>query len=112
MGYLLYGNSAEYEFDDRVLAHLKACIGAKLRRKESFFLSWANPTERGSGRLSLWVSPNIPLIFRFAGNRPAELNRMWVDVMLESSHSVRGLIVMSEKDAETIFADRAEHIRE
>lgn len=100
MGYLAYGTSAEYEFDDRVLAHLKVAISLKLRRQECFFLSWSNPADRGSGRVSLWMSPNIPLTFRFAGSKAPELSDVWLRVLGELSHTPRGLVVISEREAE------------
>lgn len=100
MGYLTYAGSTEYEFEDRALAHLKVAVGMKLRRQESFFISWSNPVERGSGRVSIWVSPGIPLAFRFSGSRAPELNKVWLDVLNELSHTPRGLIMVSEKEAE------------
>ena len=106
MGYLVYGAAVEYEIEDRTLAHAKVAIGMKLRRQESFFVSWSNPVEKGSGRVSLWVSPNIPLIFRFAGSRAPELNQTWLEVLGELSHTPRGLILISEKEAESYAARR------
>lgn len=100
MGYLNYGGRTEYEIDDRTLAHLKAASGLKLRRRECFFLSWSNPVERGSGRVSIWVSPSIPLIFRFSGNTPPDLNPVWLDVMAELANTPRGLVMVSEREAE------------
>lgn len=106
MGFLAYAHANEFEFDDRVLAHVKAAIGMKLRKHESFFLSWSNPAERGSGRLSVWVSPSIPMIFRFSGNRPPELNRVWVDVLVDLSNSARGMVVVAEKEAEILYSQK------
>lgn len=100
MGYLNYAASTEYEIEDRTLAHLKVAVGLKLRRQESFFLSWSNPVERGSGRISLWLSPDIPLIFRFAGSRSPELNETWLSVLAQLSHTPRGLVLISETEAE------------
>lgn len=102
MGYLIYGNGTEYEIDDRALAHVKVVVGSKLRRQESFFLSWTNEPEAGSGRVSLWISPNIPLQFRFFGSRAAQLNRVWLDVLADLSHTARGLVLVSESEAEAI----------
>jgi hypothetical protein len=104
MGYLVYGNCGEYEFDDRTLAHLKAAMNLKLRRQECFMLSWANPVEKGSGRLSLWISPHIPLVFRFSGSRPPQLNDAWVRVLSELSHTTRGLVVVEESEVEEYVA--------
>lgn len=100
MGFLIYGNSAEYELEDRALAHLKVAIGYKLRRQESFFVSWTNPVEKGSGRVSVWVSPNVPIVFKFAGSRPPEINATWVNVLRQLSSTPRGLVVITEKEAE------------
>lgn len=104
MGVLLYGVGPEYEIEDRVLAHLKVVIGAKLRRQESFFLSWTNNPEAGSGRVSLWLSPSIPLQFRFFGSRQPQFNRVWLEVLTELSHTSRGLVIVSESDAEAVKA--------
>lgn len=100
MGFLAYGGTQEYEFDDRTLAHLKVAITLKLRRQECFLMSWTNPAERGGGRVSIWLTPNIPLTFRFAGSRSPKLNKSWIAVMNELSNTPRGLIVISEQDAE------------
>ena len=99
MGYLIYGSGAEYEIDDRVLAHLKIAIVAKLRLQESFLVNWSVPAEAGSGRVSLWVAPGVPLQFRFSGSKPPELNRVWIDAMSRSSQGVRGMVIMGESEA-------------
>lgn len=99
MGQLIYGCGAEYDFDDRQLAHLKVAITAKLRRQECFMLSWTIEAKRGAGRVSLWLSPAVPLQFRFAGGRRPTLNRTWIDVMVQFSNSARGLVVISESEA-------------
>lgn len=106
MGYLVYGAGAEYEIEDRLLAHLKIAITAKLRLQESFLLTWKVPLEHGSGRIELWMSPAIPLQFRFAEPQPPELNRVWLEALTLSSHSARGMSVMSEPEA-TTFLQRA-----
>lgn len=106
MGYLNYGGNQEYEFDDRTLAHLKTAIAMKLRRQESFLMSWNNPVERGGGRMSIWLSPNIPLSFRFSGSRSPVLNKNWIAVLHELSHTPRGLLVVSEQDAEHHIAEQ------
>ena len=100
MGFLMYGGSQEYEFEDRTLAHLKVAITIKLRRQESFLMSWTNPAERGGGRVSLWLSPTIPLTFRFSGSRPPQLNKVWLSVLNDFSNTARGLVVISEDEAQ------------
>lgn len=99
MGFLNYGSGQEFEFDDRTLAHLKVVMTGKLRRQESFLLSWVNPADRGGGRVSIWITPSIPLTFRFAGSRSPQLNQTWLEVMNELSNTPRGLLVISEEQA-------------
>ncbi|GAA3597987.1 hypothetical protein GCM10022198_22840 [Klugiella xanthotipulae] len=106
MGYLTYGSSTEYEIDDRALAHLKVVIASKLRRQECFFLSWNNDPEAGSGRIALWLAPNIPLQFRFLGSRAPELNRLWIEVLADSSNTPRGLHLLPESDIEAYIRDK------
>lgn len=100
MGYLIYGSATEYEFDDRVLAHLKIAIAAKLRLQDSFLLNWVVAPERGSGRVSVWIATGIPLQFRFVETTPPELNRSWLDALARSAHGMRGMVVMDETEAE------------
>ncbi|KTR85780.1 hypothetical protein [Leucobacter chromiiresistens] len=98
MGFLIHGGN-EYEFEDRLLAHLKTVIGQKLKKQECFFLSWTKTPEQGSGRVSVWLSPYTTVAFRFSGSRPPELNVAWVKVLAALSHTARGLVVLSEEDA-------------
>ena len=75
MGYLFYGNTAEpIEIPDRLLAHLKVVVATKLRRSESFTLSWRH-TEDIPGRplhdLAAALDPAaIRLPLRIRGTRP------------------------------------------
>ncbi|WP_029067772.1 hypothetical protein [Jonesia quinghaiensis] len=107
MGHLIYAGE-DYEFDDRLLAHVKIAMGSKLRRNESFFLTWKADPASGSGRFSLWVSPAIPLAFRFSGSRPPELNQVWLEIMAEQSHTPGGLVVISEAEAMQIHQRRSQ----
>lgn len=98
MGYIVIG-SHEYQFEDRLLAHLKVVIGRKLSTHESFFMSWSRPVAEGGGLHDVWISPSSNLGFHFNGGRAPELNQVWLEVLMQASHSNRGLIVISEKDA-------------
>lgn len=97
MGRLIYGiPDSEVEFDDRVLAHIKAVIVAKLRRNESFTLSWDNPPSAGGGRTSVWMHPSIPVQFEFFGNREPKVNRTWIDDLMNSANSPGGMRILPE----------------
>ena len=97
MGKLLYGDSqVEIQFDDRSLAHLQIVIGAKLRRHESFFLSWKDDPSIGDGRSSIWLDAGIPLYFKYFGGKMPEINRDWLELLTQSSNSSLGLQLMEE----------------
>lgn len=102
MGKLLYGDaSMEIEFGDRFLTHLQIVIGAKLRRKESFFFSWRDDLSVGDGRSTIWLDPSIPMYFKFYGSKVPEINREWIDLLAQSSNSARGLEFLPEPGAMT-----------
>ncbi|ANJ25622.1 hypothetical protein [Agromyces aureus] len=99
MGRLIYNSSPrELEIDDRTLAHLRVAILNKLRRSESFSMSWDHGVANGSGRTTLWVHESIPLQFVFSGNRPAKLNRLWIEQLLLTANSTSGLHWVPEPD--------------
>ena len=51
MGTMYYGGSATpIHIEDRALAHLKVVIATKLRRGESFTVSWQHPEDQPRGR--------------------------------------------------------------
>jgi hypothetical protein len=97
MGKLVYGhNNREYEFDDRVLAHLQIVFQSKLRHRDNFFFSWSRTNERGGGRVSLWIDSSIPLAFEYLGGRRPALNRAWLEAMMSSGATVGGLELLPE----------------
>ncbi|MGO4592457.1 ATP-dependent DNA ligase [Leifsonia sp. 2TAF2] len=96
MGYMVYDSSTQISFDDRVLAHLEVVIVSKLRRKESFALSWRETPENGDGRTTVWIDPSIPLRFRFSGSRPPTLDREWIEHLAAAAASSSGLIAIDE----------------
>ena len=66
MGHLYYGNVSEpIEIPDRLLAHLRVVVTTKLRRSESFTLSWRHSEEAPTGLSTIWMQPAIPLRFVF-----------------------------------------------
>lgn len=97
MGKIMYGDSGfEITFDDREMAHLQLVIGAKLRRRESFFFSWVESTSSGSGRGSVWIDASIPLYFKYYGSKPPSINREWLELLTLSANSAQGLHFMNE----------------
>ena len=117
MGKILYGDSGvEIMFDDRAMAHLQLVIGAKLRRRESFFFSWKDDPSVGDGRSSVWMDASIPLYFKYLGSRPISINREWIDQLTLSANMAGGLQFSPEPNGETAqpksnVAPRIEHPR-
>jgi len=115
MGSLTY-DRVVVEFDDRVLAHLQLVIVQKLRRGESFLLSWRDAAVVGDGRSSAWMHPAIPLYFKFAGGHPPSINPDWVAQLTRSANSAQGLVVTGEENvsvepAKALRAEPATNIR-
>ena len=75
MGLLFYGSSERpIRIPDRVLAHVKVVIATKLRRGESFTMSWRHPEGEEGGRSTIWIQPSIPLRFVFGAVEPEMLD--------------------------------------
>lgn len=99
MGSLIYAESGiEIHFEDRVLTHLQLVIGAKLRRRESFFFSWKDDPKVGDGRSAVWIDPAIPLYFKYSGSKAPLVNRDWLEVLTGSANSPQGLHLLAEPD--------------
>ena len=97
MGTIYYGDTASpIEIEDRPLAHLKVVIATKLRRGESFTLSWTHSADQEEGRSTVWLHPSIPLRFVFDDPEPALLSRAWVEALANSANSTGGLTLVDE----------------
>ncbi|MGP3535955.1 DUF7882 family protein [Microbacterium sp. RD1] len=97
MGTIYYGGSgAPIHIEDRALAHLKVVIATKLRRGESFTVSWRHPDGSPRGRSTLWLHPSIPLRFVFDDPEPATLSRQWVEELANSANSSGGIMLVAE----------------
>ena len=95
MGLIFYGNSPDpIEVDDRTLAHLKVVIALKLRRNESFTLSWPHPD--ATGRSTLWLHPSIPLRFTFDEPVAPELSQQWLSELSNSANTSGGILLTEE----------------
>ena len=97
MGTLYYG-SAEHaiEIDDVALAHLKVVIATKLRRNESFTLSWRHDVGQPQGRSTIWLHPSIPLRFEFGDPTAPELDPQRIQAYANSANSSGGLLIPDE----------------
>ena len=97
MAKLFYGTTPEpITVDDRMLAHVKVVVATKLRRGESFTLSWQHPEGQPRGRSTLWLHPAIPLRFVFDQAEPTTLSREWVERLADSANSSGGILLVPE----------------
>ena len=97
VGTIFYGGSATpIHIEDRALAHLKVVIATKLRRSESFTLSWQHAEDQPRGRSTIWLHPSIPLRFVFEDPEPAELSRQWIEDLARSANSSGGITLVAE----------------
>ena len=97
VGTICYGGSATpIHIEDRALAHLKVVIATKLRRNESFTVSWQHPDDQPRGRSTLWLHPSIPLRFVFDDPEPAELSRQWIEELANSANSSGGISLIAD----------------
>ena len=98
VGTIYYGGSATpIHIEDRALAHLKVVVSTKLRRGESFTVSWRHPDDEPRGRSTIWLNPSIPLRFVFDDPEPAELNRVWIEELAQSANSSGGISLVAEQ---------------
>jgi len=97
VGTIYYGGSATpINIDDRALAHLKVVIATKLRRSESFTVTWRHPDDQPRGRSTIWLHPSIPLRFVFDDPEPTELSREWIEELASSANSSGGITLIAE----------------
>lgn len=102
---LYYDNANEpINIEDRALAHLKVVIATKLRRNESFTLSWQHPEGDAPGRSTIWLHPSIPLRFVFDAPEPPPLHAEWITAIANSANTSGGITIVPE---DMIPADEA-----
>ena len=94
MGTMTHGN-VTVEFEDRMLSHLQIVIVQRFRRGEPMVMSWLDSLAVGDGRSSIWMTPTLPVYFKFAGSRVPEIDRDWLAQLSDSAASSTGLIVTS-----------------
>jgi len=97
MATLIYGSSDDaVHIDDRALAHLKIVIATKLRRNESFTLSWKHPEGEPGGRSTIWIHPSIPLRFVFDEPEAPQINVKWIEQLMHTASSTGGITLVDE----------------
>ena len=95
MGHLYYGSRQHHvTFDDRLLWHIKLVVVAKLRRQENFTFSWIDNTT--GGLTCIWIHPQCDLIFEFGTTQEQNINKAWLDSLMQSANTTGGMHVITE----------------
>jgi len=90
MGQLFYGSTGQaIEVDDALLAHVQLVTFTKLRRGESFVMSWKRPG--GAGRETVWVQPSIPLRFASDSDEDIRINGKLLEDLAYAAGSLQGM---------------------
>lgn len=85
MGRLRYdGHSDPIIIEDELLAHLKIVIATKLRRQESFMMTWKPVEGSVDRRASAWIHPAIPLQFGFDEAEPPPVDPARVQELMQA----------------------------
>lgn len=93
---LFYGSETDpIVIDDRALSHLKVAVASKLRRHESFTLTWSCPDTHGVS--TIWLHPSIPLRFVFDEPESPQLNARWIEQLMQSASASGGITLVDEE---------------
>lgn len=97
VGILYYGASRlALRIDDVTLAHLRVVATAKLRRGESFAITWGDPDAPDSPRESLWLHRDADLMFVLDG-RPPRLDNALLSSMSAAAYVARGIEIEARR---------------
>jgi hypothetical protein len=92
MAELIYGAEGDpVHMPEHLLAHVKLVVATKLRRNESFMLTWRHTD--GSGRSSVWLEPSIPLRFVFESIEEPSIDHALLASLAASASSNGGLVL-------------------
>ncbi|MEZ7753948.1 hypothetical protein O5Y58_00360 [Microbacterium paraoxydans] len=92
MGRLRYdGHSDPILIEDETLAHLKIVIATKLRRQESFMMTWQPPEGGIDRRASVWIHPAIPLQFGFDEAEPPAVDPQRIQEIMQALNATGDL---------------------
>ena len=112
MGKLFSGSTDQpIEMPDRVLAHVKVVVATKLRRGESFTLSWRHDAGTPRGRSTIWIQPSIPLRFVFSSSEPELLDPEHLKSLANDASSTAGLVVDFDAFADEVIETPASRTR-
>ncbi|MDW4571190.1 hypothetical protein R8Z57_00180 [Microbacterium sp. M3] len=92
MAELIYGTEGEpIHIPEHLLAHVKVVVTAKLRRNESFMMTWRHAD--GTGRSAVWLQPSIPLRFVFDDAEAPAIDHQLLQALAAAANSNGGLVL-------------------
>lgn len=93
MALLFYGTDVSpVSFPDRLLAYVKVITATKLRRNESFTLTWTGDPDT-AGRSAIWLHPSIPMRFVFDSVEPEQLVGEYLRALADQANASAGLVL-------------------
>jgi hypothetical protein len=97
MGRLIYGaRGVRIEMEDLLLAHLQVLAISKLRRGESFSMSWSEQIDGIDCSRSIWLNPQVELVWEYTSVRPSKLDPRRLESMATQAASNGGLNIGDE----------------
>ncbi|GAB3600557.1 DUF7882 family protein [Microbacterium tumbae] len=94
MGRLRYdGTSDPIPIEDVTLAHLKVVIATKLRRQESFMMTWHPGTGGDDRRITVWIHPAIPLQFLFSEHDQPPIEKHRIEELMRALNATGELVI-------------------
>ena len=94
MGRLKYDHTAEaIGIEDETLAHLKVVVATKLRRQESFMMTWLPVDGGANGRMSAWIHPAVPLVFMFDSADVPPINAKRLEELMHATNATGELLL-------------------
>jgi len=83
----------EIVIDDVTLVHLKIVISTKLRRQESFMMTWRPVGDGVNQRRSAWIHPAIPLQFGFDADDDPAVDPQRIHELMEHLNATGELLL-------------------
>jgi hypothetical protein len=98
MGTLYYGGAhgdspVGFDLDDALLAHLKQVIVAKLRRNESFVITFPALEHGLEVREALWLNPAVPMRFVIDEVESLPMDHARLAAMMSQANTVSGIVL-------------------
>ena len=86
-------DNVNIEFSSGAATVLKIVIATKLRRQESFMMTWLPITDGPDQRATVWIHPAIPLQFGFDAAAPAAIDPHLIAEMMKSLNATGELVL-------------------